>query len=197
MTKPRIGSPGTGVQHLASLTSTSDVPLTTTPVALPLLDPAAAGDDAVLAELVDDGVLAALGGDQLVDHRLRADRALADRGVQRVDVGQLMKPATAVRCSSVSSRCSGRPALRSWRASASLPSSIDSSRRSRVKWWRILFRARGLRTNASQSRLGPASSALEVRISTTSPLTSSDSSGTSRPFTRAPIVRLPTSVWIE
>ena len=51
-------------------------------------------------------------------------------------------------------------------------------------------------TKASQSRLGPAFSALEVKISTTSPLASTDSSGTSRPLTRAPMVRLPTSVWI-
>ena len=96
----------------------------------------------------------------------------------------------------MSSRCSGSPALRIWRAIASLPASIDSSRRSRVKWWRILLRARGLLTNSSQSRLGPAFSALVVKISTTSPLDSSDSSGTSRPLTRAPMVRLPTSVWM-
>ena len=31
VTKPRISSPGTGVQHLASLTQTSEAPLTTTP----------------------------------------------------------------------------------------------------------------------------------------------------------------------
>ena len=58
------------------------------------------------------------------------------------------------------------------------------------------MRARGLRTKLSQSRLGPAPSALEVKISTTSPLFSADSSGTSRPFTRAPMVALPTSVWM-
>ena len=50
---------------------------------------AAPGDDAVLAELVGDRVLAALGDGELVDHGLRADRALADRGVQGVDVGEL------------------------------------------------------------------------------------------------------------
>ena len=54
----------------------------------------------------------------------------------------------------------------------------------------------GLRTKVSQSRLGPAFSALEVKISTTSPFANDDSSGTSRPFTRAPIVLCPTSVWI-
>src|SRR6185437_10813174 len=31
VTKPRISSPGTGVQHFASLTQTSEAPLTTTP----------------------------------------------------------------------------------------------------------------------------------------------------------------------
>ncbi|OLT36518.1 hypothetical protein BJF82_14380 [Kytococcus sp. CUA-901] len=49
---------------------------------------------------------------------------------------------------------------------------------------RILLRARGLLTKVSQSRLGPASWALLVMISQTSPLPSSESSGASLPLTR-------------
>ena len=60
--------------------------------------------------------------------------------------------------------------------------------------WRILERARGDLTKLSQSRDGPAFGALEVKTSTTSPFSSVDSSGTSRPLTRAPIVWWPTSV---
>ena len=47
------------------------------------------GDDLVLAGLVGGGVLAALDGDQPVDHRLGADGALAHRRVQGGHVGQL------------------------------------------------------------------------------------------------------------
>ena len=79
-------------------------------------------------------------------------------------------------------------------AIASLPCSIASSRRSLENHWRILLRARGLLTNPSQSRDGPAVSDLDVKTSTTSPFSSDESSGTSRPLTRAPIVRCPTSV---
>ena len=75
------------------------------------------------------------------------------------------------------------------RAIESLPDSAAASRRSLENHWRILFRARALLTNWSQSRLGPASCALEVKISTVSPLSSVLSRATSRPFTRAPIVR--------
>ncbi len=76
----------------------------------------------------------------------------------------------------------------------SLPRSIASSRRSLVNHCLILLRARCDLTNWSQSRDGAAVGALEVKISTTSELSSVDSSGTSRPLTRAPIVRWPTSV---
>jgi hypothetical protein len=74
-------------------------------------------------------------------------------------------------------------------AMLSLPFSIASSRRSFENHCLILFRARALVTNVSQSRLGPAPVALEVKISTTSPLSRVDSNGTSRPFTRAPMQR--------
>ena len=80
------------------------------------------------------------------------------------------------------------------RAIWSLPASTAASLRSLENHCLILFLARGLWTNLSQSRLGPASWALEVKISTVSPLSRVDSSATSRPFTLAPIVRCPTSV---
>ena len=71
----------------------------------------------------------------------------------------------------------------------SLPASTAASRRSLENHWRILFRARGLCTNLSQSRLGPASLVLAVMISTVSPLSSVDSSATRRPLIFAPMVR--------
>ena len=77
-----------------------------------------------------------------------------------------------------------------------LPVSAAASRRSFENQCRILFRARGLLTKPSQSRLGPESVALEVKISTVSPLSSALYSGTRRPLTLAPMVRCPTSVWI-
>jgi hypothetical protein len=86
--------------------------------------------------------------------------------------------------------------LRIARAIWSLPASTAASRRSLENHCLILFLARGLCTNLSQSRLGPASGALEVKISTVSPLSSVDSSATRRPLTLAPTVRCPTSVWI-
>ena len=73
---------------------------------------------------------------------------------------------------------------------------MASSRRSRENHWRILLRARGEATNCSQSRDGPAVAVFEVKISTVSPECSLVSSGTSRPLTRAPMQRCPTSVWM-
>jgi len=43
---------------------------------------------------------------------------------------------------------------------------MASTRRSRENHWRILERAFGVCTNSSQSRLGPASATLLVKIST-------------------------------
>ena len=82
------------------------------------------------------------------------------------------------------------------RAIALLPFSAAASRRSLENQCLILLRARALLTKPSQSRLGPASGALEVKISTVSPLSSALSSATRRPLTRAPMHRCPTSVWI-
>lgn len=96
--------------------------------------------------------------------------------------------------SAETSRCIGSPTLRTSLVIASLPASIASSRRSLANHWRILARAFGEPANCSQSRLGPAPSALEVKISTTSPFSSFRSSATSLPFTRAPMHRWPTSV---
>ena len=62
-----------------------------------------------------------------------------------------------------------------------------------VEELRDLVRARPLWTTASQSRLGPEF--LPVMTSTLSPETSSESRGTIRSLTLAPIVRWPTSVW--
>ena len=76
----------------------------------------------------------------------------------------------------------------------SLPASIASSRRSLANHCRIFVFARGDATNDSQSRDGPAPSDLEVKTSTVSPFSSGDSSATSRPLTRAPMQRWPTSV---
>jgi hypothetical protein len=71
---------------------------------------------------------------------------------------------------------------------------MASSRRSFANHWRIFVLARGDATNDSQSRLGPASLALDVKISTTSPDSSLRSSATSLPLTREPMQRCPTSV---
>ncbi len=98
--------------------------------------------------------------------------------------------------SPVASRCSGSPCLRMALAIALLPVSVAASRRSLENQCRILLLARALLTKFSQSLLGPASCALEVKISTVSPLSSTLSRATRRPFTRAPMVRWPTSVWI-
>ena len=84
--------------------------------------------------------------------------------------------------------------MRTTLAMASLPESTISSRRSLVNHCRILLRARAERTKFNQSREGPAPSALEVSTSTASPFSSAESRGTSRPLTRAPMHRCPTSV---
>ena len=92
------------------------------------------------------------------------------------------------------SRCMGSPTRRTSLAIASLPASIASSLRSLANHCLILARALGDAANASQSRVGPAPSALEVKISTTSPFSSLRSSATRRPLSRAPMQRWPTSV---
>ena len=68
-----------------------------------------------------------------------------------------------------SSRWIGSAALRMALVKPDLPASIASSRRSRANHCRIFVRARGDLTNSSQSRDGPAFSALDVNTSTMSP----------------------------
>ncbi len=114
----------------------------------------------------------------------------ADRSLKCISV------AMASSASPVAIRCSGRPCLRMARAIAPLPVSAAASRRSLENQCLILFRARALLTKPSQSLLGPASGALEVKISTVSPLSRALSSATRRPLTLAPMHRWPTSVWI-
>ena len=153
-----IGSPGTGVQQRASLTHRSSTPLTTTPGS-PLRS--RRGDRRVgvvdLGEVLGRALLAAERLHQPADHGLRRDVALADRGVERghVGVAQLggQRDERLVRSSaagSAGSACAWPCAI------ASLPCSMASSRRSLENHCRILLRARGLFTNISQSRLGPA-----------------------------------------
>jgi hypothetical protein len=91
-------------------------------------------------------------------------------------------------------RCIGSASRRSSFISSSRPASTMSPRRSRENHWRILLRARGEATNCSQSRDGPAVSTFEVKTSHVSPERKVLSSGTSRPFTRAPMHAWPTSV---
>ena len=196
VTKPRIASPGTGVQQRASLTHTSAMPLTTTPGS-----PAGGGrpgrDGAGgLGDVLAGALLAADRGDQARHDVLGGDVALADRGVQRVDVllAQLLGDA-GERLDRVSSRCSGRPCLRIALARESLPVSIISSRRSLVNHCLILLRARGeLDEGQPVARRARPPSALEVSTSTTSPFRARLSSGTRRPLTRPPMQWCPTSV---
>ena len=104
--------------------------------------------------------------------------------------------ATWVRALEAITFCSGMPSRRNPLASSSRPVSMASSRRSRLNHCRILLRARDEATSFSQSREGPAVGALEVKISTVSAEVRTVSSGTSRPLTRAPMQRCPTSVWM-
>ena len=78
---------------------------------------------------------------------------------------------------------------------ASRPSWMFSSRRSFLNQLRILLRASLVVTIFSQSRLGPLSAG-PVRISMISPVATLWSMGTMRPFTLAPIMRLPTAEWM-
>ena len=115
-------------------------------------------------------------------------------GVEAARSGKCSSCDSAAIASADTSRCNGIDVRRASRVIASLPASMASSRRSLANHCLIFVLARGEATNASQSRLGPAPSALDVKISTTSPDSSVRSSATSRPFTREPMHRWPTSV---
>ena len=148
VTKPRMSSPGTGVQHRASLTQTSAMPLTTTPGSPCAARLGRAVDrHGGLGDVLARALLAADRGDEARDDVLGRDVALADRGVERRRCpASRSSSATPVRDSTEVSRCSGRPCLRMTFARESLPSSIISSRRSLVNQCRILLRARAERT---------------------------------------------------
>ena len=91
VTKPTISSPGTGVQHFASLTRMSGAPRTSTPESPPR--GCRGTSDAAGGRSARSSVSFARDERRhLLDHRLRGDVALADRGVERrhVLVAQLV-----------------------------------------------------------------------------------------------------------
>ena len=73
---------------------------------------------------------------------------------------------------------------------------MASERRSLVYHCLIRLAARRLATKVSQSRLGPAPSTLDVKISTESPEPRRVSRGINRPLIFEPTQLWPTSVWI-
>ena len=170
VTKPMISSPGTGVQQLARRTSTSSRPSTCTPtlVRFPSAMPGVAA--ATVA-----GSCSASSPAQ--NRGRRVGRRLAPtRGARRSppaasrDRRSSSSATTSLSCVDFQIRCTGRPSRRNSSVSSSRPASIMSTRRSRLNHWRILLRARGDATNASQSCDGPAVSTFEVKISHVSPL---------------------------
>ena len=197
VTKPMIRSPGTGVQQRASLISTSLMPCTTTPASprgVRRRRSVSAGTTSASAWSSADPSSPPCRSMTRLTTFCAPTLPSPTAAYSAATSTRCRSLATVCSTSGVSSRCSGRPSLRSSRAIDSLPRSIASSRRSLVNHCRILLRARGLLTKPSQSRLGPAPGAFDVNTSTTSPLSSVLSSGTSRPLTRAPMQRWPTSV---
>ena len=84
------------------------------------------------------------------------------------------------------------PSARSACANSFSPKSFDSVCAIVLRWWRILERARPVRTKPSQAGLGVASG--EVTTSTTSPLDTSVRSGTAVPLILAAVAWSPTSL---
>ncbi len=199
VTNPVISSPGTGVQQRDSLAHTSASPSTTTPES-PVVR-GRGGRAGRSAAWSRPGLPAR-------PRRRRRRRPAWSPPTARWR-GPPPPPRTA-RTRPGSAARSRWPAARPrWRAAAAAVPACASSGRSRScrprrpppgAPWRTSAGscsvARALLTKPSQSRLGAASCALEVKISTVSPLSRADSSATSLPFTRAPIVRCPTSVWM-
>ena len=111
-------------------------------------------------------------------------------------VSNFWRLATAVINSTI--RSGGREIIfrRNSRSSSERPCWIFSSRRSFLNQLRILLRAPVVLTIFSQSRLGPWSLALEVITSMICPVYTWVSRATIRPSTLAPIIRLPTAVWM-
>ena len=196
---PTIGSPGMGVQQRASLTYTSpaSMPSTTTP--------ASVGRGRRCEETARVGSTPSARVSSVpasppravtsVSTTCWAEMCPSPTAAYRPSTSPLSRVvATSVSESWLMSRWIGRFFLRMARAMAALPSSMASSRLSLENQERILLRARVEPTKVSQSRLGPAPCALEVKTSTESPFSRRVSSGTRRPLTRAPTVRWPTSV---
>ena len=86
------------------------------------------------------------------------------------------------------------PSARKACASSLAPSSADSVSCMVLRWWRILERARPVRTKLSQAGLGVDVGA--VMTSTTSPFLSAVRKGTCSPLMRAAMVRSPTLLWM-
>ena len=84
-------------------------------------------------------------------------------------------------------------ARKAWDSSFS-PSSTDSVCAMVLRWWRILERARPVRTKPSHAGLGADTGA--VMTSTTSPFLSSVRSGTWSPLMRAAMAWSPTRLWM-
>ena len=117
--------------------------------------------------------------------------AMSPCPIEEIRCFESLRPsAFAAAVSSVSSGFTWR--RRSSRSSISRPIFADVFCSSTRIHWRILWRARPVRTCASQSRLGLAVG--EVTISTVSEFRSSRESGAMRPFTFAPWQCSPTSV---
>ena len=128
-----------------------------------LVDPATTSRTAVDGRRqslrLDDGLgllfAAQLSTESLGD-RLGGDMAFADGGEQQVLVGVVHRLENRRKDRLFEDAASSEPSRRSAWMRSSRPSSIASSRRSRMYHCLILLAARRLATNFSQSRLGPA-----------------------------------------
>ena len=190
-----MSSPGTGVQQRASLTHTSPASLTITPASP--VDPAAGdrGRRGPLGQLLLGVLDAAELRDQPLHHVPGGGVPLADGRVQRAHVGVVQLLGQR------GHRVGRHQALHRQADPAHLLGDrllADLDRLFLALLGEPLLDLgawpAGEATKDSQSRVGPAPSAFDVKISTTSPFSSLRSSATSRPFTRAPMQRCPTSV---
>ena len=173
VTKPMIGSPGTGVQQRASLTQTSSMPLTTTPGSPVRGAPRPASAWSASARSSSAPASPPSACTSRCDDAGRRHVALADRRVQAgdVEVAHLgrQRDQRLVR---------HQPLHRQVLLAHRLGDRVLAVSRSppRGAPWRTTAGSccapAALLTKVSQSRLGPAASALEVKISTTSPLSS-------------------------
>ena len=190
---PRISSPGTGVQHRASLTWMSLMPLTSTP--RPPSPPVRRRPStARTARRPPRRPAPRRRAGHDLGRRAARDVVLPDRGVQRGDVlvAQLVPDAASASCGDQPLH-RHRPARR--RLGDGLLAELDRLLAARLG---EVLPDLGLRPGRGDERQPvPARAlvrALEVKISTNCPLDSVRSSGTSRPSTLAPMHRCPTSV---